>query len=131
MGRLICPKCDNDRVFFREISILAKLKVNNKGEDLKMIRFKDIKDSCIAIEFKNSLELSKLVGYLNKHNYDYGTGEYNNDVREIDYLGIEYFGDNKFLSLDRSKQHHPKDFVSCGKGYKDVHYKFSEIDWEE
>jgi len=32
-----CPKCGNSKTFYREISIHAKLKVNNKGEDLKTI----------------------------------------------------------------------------------------------
>lgn len=95
-----------------------------------MIKFKDIKDNYIAIKFENSFELSKLVNYLKKHNYDYGTG--NGDICEVsDCLGMKYFGDNKFLSLDRSRQHHPRDYISCGRGYKDVYYKFSEIDWEE
>lgn len=94
------------------------------------IKFKDIKSDYISIEFENSFELSKLVNYLKKYNYDYGTGEYNNDIYGISDLGAEYFGNNKFLSLDRSRQHHPRDYVSCGKGYRDVCYKFSEIDWE-
>ena len=95
-----------------------------------MIKFKDIKNDYIAIEFENSFELSNLVNYLKKYNYDYGTG--GSDICDVsNYLGFEYFEDNKCLSLDRSRQQHPKDFVSCGKGYKDVCYKFSEIDWEE
>ena len=97
-----------------------------------MIKFKDIKNDYVAIEFENFLELSKLVNYLKEYKYDYGTGGCNNDICEIsNYLVMEYFEDNKYLSLDRSRQQHPKDFVSCGKGYKDVCYKFSEIDWEE
>lgn len=37
MERLKCPNCGNDKSFYRTISIQAKLKVNNKGEDLKII----------------------------------------------------------------------------------------------
>lgn len=37
MSKLVCSKCGNNRSFYREISIVAKLKVNNKEEDLKMI----------------------------------------------------------------------------------------------
>lgn len=35
--RLKCIKCGNDKLFYRQISVTAKLKVNNKGEDLKTI----------------------------------------------------------------------------------------------
>ena len=34
---LKCPDCGNDKYFYRQISIVAKLKVNKKGEDLKTI----------------------------------------------------------------------------------------------
>jgi hypothetical protein len=34
---LICPRCGNNKKFYKEISIAAKLKVNNKGQDLKTI----------------------------------------------------------------------------------------------
>ncbi|AVP54504.1 Uncharacterised protein [Clostridium tetani] len=37
MKRLICPKCGNNKSFYREISVTAKLKVNSKEEDLKTI----------------------------------------------------------------------------------------------
>ncbi|MBN3351901.1 hypothetical protein CF086_16520 [Clostridium botulinum] len=37
MDKLVCPKCGNNKSFYREISITAKLKVNNKEEDLKTI----------------------------------------------------------------------------------------------
>lgn len=37
MGKLVCPKCGNNKNFYREVSIVAKLKVNNKEEDLKTI----------------------------------------------------------------------------------------------
>lgn len=37
MGKLKCPKCGNDKSFYRTISVQAKLKVNNKGEDLKTV----------------------------------------------------------------------------------------------
>ncbi|HCL4455200.1 TPA: hypothetical protein N2D10_003227 [Clostridium botulinum] len=95
-----------------------------------MINFNDIKDNYIAIEFDNSEELRKLTNYLKLYNYDYGTVD-NSDPNEIsEYLGVSYFGgDNKFLSLDRSKEHYPKNYVCCGKGYKDTCYKFNEINW--
>lgn len=35
--RLQCPKCGNNKTFYREISVAAKLKVNGKCEDLKTI----------------------------------------------------------------------------------------------
>ncbi|BDR74313.1 hypothetical protein K144316041_p21520 (plasmid) [Clostridium tetani] len=34
--KLVC-KCGNDKTFYRNISIQAKLKINNKGEDLKVV----------------------------------------------------------------------------------------------
>ena len=35
--KLKCPKCENSKIFYREISIVAKQKVNNEGEDLRTI----------------------------------------------------------------------------------------------
>lgn len=35
--RLKCNKCGNNISFYREVSVIAKLKVNNKGKDLKTI----------------------------------------------------------------------------------------------
>ncbi|WP_346938296.1 hypothetical protein [uncultured Clostridium sp.] len=37
MEKLKCLNCGNGRSFYRNISIQAKLKVNNKGEDLETI----------------------------------------------------------------------------------------------
>ena len=74
-----------------------------------------------------STELEKLLRILEKYEYDYGTnGE---SVSKIIHLGIEYFGDNKYLSLDRSKQHYHKDYVSCEWGRRDVVYSFSKIEF--
>jgi len=92
-----------------------------------MIKFIDIKNDNVAIEFNNSEELTKLVKYLRSYRYEYGTN--GGDLNEIEFLGVEYFGNSKFLSLDRSRKHHSVNYVSCGKGYKDVCYKFKEINW--
>lgn len=35
--KLICHTCGNDKKFYREVSIPAKLRVDNKGNDLKTI----------------------------------------------------------------------------------------------
>jgi len=35
--QLKCKECGNDKVFYRQISVVAKLKINNKGEDLKTV----------------------------------------------------------------------------------------------
>ena len=32
-----CPECGNNKTFYREISVVAKLKVNSKGQDLKTV----------------------------------------------------------------------------------------------
>lgn len=34
---LKCPECGNKQTFYRQISVVAKLKVNNKGNDLKIV----------------------------------------------------------------------------------------------
>ena len=34
---LKCPDCGNNKTFYRLISVVAKLKVNKKGEDLKTV----------------------------------------------------------------------------------------------
>ncbi|GLB26526.1 hypothetical protein LXJ15735_27670 [Lacrimispora xylanolytica] len=45
MELLKCDKCGNIKRFYRNISVSAKLRVNNKGEDLKTVY--DInKDDC-------------------------------------------------------------------------------------
>lgn len=50
MKKLICPRCGNDKKFYREISLPAKLRVDNKGNDLKTIY--DVDKS----QFDNSFE---------------------------------------------------------------------------
>lgn len=91
-------------------------------------RFCDIKEEHIAIHFTNQEQLEKLVDYLKAYGYDYGTG--NSDINEIKELTVRYFGkDNQYLSLDRSKRYHPRNFCSCCKGWQDVCYDFGRIDW--
>lgn len=92
-------------------------------------KFCDIKEEHIAIHFINQEQLEKLVDYLKAYGYDYGTGKYSN-LDEIKELTVRYFGtDNQYLSLDRSKRYHPRNFCSCGKGWQDECYDFSRIDW--
>lgn len=91
-------------------------------------RFCDIKEEHIAIHFTNQEQLEKLVDYLKAYGYDYGTG--NSDINEIKALTVRYFGkDNQYLSLDRSKRYHPRNFCSCCKGWQDTLYDFGRIDW--
>jgi hypothetical protein len=92
------------------------------------IKFKDIKENNIAIHFTSQSQLEQLVDCLNAYGYDYGTG--GSDINEIKILGVRYFGaDNQHLSLDRSKKYHPRNFISCGIGWKDTIYEFDQIDW--
>lgn len=92
------------------------------------IKFCDIEDDFIAIHFSDNKELDKLVDCLKAYGYDYGTG--GTDIDEIKFLGCGYFGVyNKFLSLDRSKKYHPRNYCSCGLGYRDTLYDFKTIDW--
>ena len=92
-------------------------------------KFCDIKEEHIAIHFTNQEQLEKLVDYLKAYGYDYGTGKDNN-LDDIKELTVRYFGaDNRYLSLDRSKRHHPRNFCSCGKGWQDVCYDFGRLDW--
>lgn len=37
MKKLKCCKCGNNKKFYRDISVTAKLRVNAKGEDLKTV----------------------------------------------------------------------------------------------
>lgn len=91
-------------------------------------KFCDIKEEHIAIHFTNQEQLEKLVDCLKIYGYDYGTG--NSDLDEIKELTVRYFGtDNRYLSLDRSKRYHPRNFCSCGKGWQDVCYDFGRLDW--
>lgn len=96
------------------------------------VKFCNIEEPYIAIHFSTQAQLEKLVDYLKAYGYDYGTG--GGDLCEIKELGIRYFShdefnDSRYLSLDRSKSHHPRNYVSCGLGYKDVKYDFKELDW--
>ena len=97
------------------------------------IRFCDIKETEIAIHFTNQTQLEKLVDYLKAYGYDYGTSKNQkpDDMDNIKELGIRYFSgaDNQYLTLDRSRGYHPKNYVSCGLGYKATKYNFSNIDW--
>lgn len=97
------------------------------------IKFCDIKEAEIAINFTTQTQLERLVDYLKAYGYDYGTGNQEYPINFIDNikeLGIGYFGeDNRYLTLDRSKRHHPRNYVSCGKGYKATLYDFKDIDW--
>lgn len=97
------------------------------------IKFYDIKETEIAIHFNTQAQLEKLVDYLKAYGYDYGTGKQDiplNYIDNIKALGIRYFGeDNKYLTLDRSKKYHPRNYVSCGRGYKATLYNFNDIDW--
>lgn len=92
------------------------------------IKFQNITENNIAIHFANQSQLKQLVDYLSAYGYDYGTG--GSDINEIKILGISYFGsDNQYLSLDRSKKYHPRNFIACGQGWQDTTYEFEEIDW--
>ena len=92
-------------------------------------KFFDIKEKHIAIRFTNQEQLEKLVDYLKFYGYNYGTNKDNN-LDEIKELSVSYFGkDNCYLSLDRSKRCYPRNFCSCGKGWQDVCYDFSRLDW--
>lgn len=97
------------------------------------IRFCDIKETEIAIHFTNQAQLEKLVDYLKAYGYDYGTGKQENPLNHMDNikeLGVRYFGDdNRYLTLDRSKSYHPRNYVSCGLGRYATKYNFSSIDW--
>lgn len=97
------------------------------------IKFIDIAEPYIGIHFTSQAQLEKLVDYLKAYGYDYGTGNNNplNCIDNIKELGIRYFSspENQYLSLDRSKLYHPRNYVSCGKGYKDILYNFSDINW--
>ena len=100
-----------------------------KGRVMAKKRFCDIKEENIAIHFTNQEQLEKLVDYLKAYGYDYGTGKDNN-LDDIKELTVRYFGkDNQYLSLDRSKRYHPRNFCSCGKGWQDVCYDFGKLDW--
>jgi|688.fasta_scaffold793524_3 hypothetical protein len=94
-----------------------------------MVKFIDIKEHNIAIECNNKKQLCELVDYLKIFGYDYGTGETDNNVEDIKLLDMYYFGDKCFISLDRNKTCHSRNYASCGKGYQDTCYKFSQIDW--
>lgn len=37
MEKLKCPHCGNDKSFYKEIYLSAKVRVNNKGNNLKSI----------------------------------------------------------------------------------------------
>lgn len=92
-------------------------------------RFSEIYEVNIAIHFENQQQLEKLVDYLKAYGYNYGTGKDSN-ILEIKWLGIRYFSENnQYLSLDRSKRYHPRNYVSCGKGHDDIIYEFNEINW--
>lgn len=100
------------------------------------INFFDIQDPEIAIHFDSQKELNELVDYLKKYDYDYGTGkqiEGFNDVYSIKELGVRYFGgkDDQYITLDRRKKHHPRNYCSCGKGKYAVEYEFSDIEWSQ
>ena len=90
-----------------------------------MINFFDIEEDNIAIGFDNNIQLQELIKYLNAFDYTYGTTKDN-----LNEIKINYFTkDNYFLSLDRSKAHHSRNYASCGLGYKDKVYMFKDIDW--
>ena len=92
-------------------------------------KFSEIEELNIAIYFANQHQLESLVDFLKAYGYDYGTGKFSN-ILDIKELGMRYFSENnQYLSLDRSKQYHPRNYVSCGKGYKDVMYEFDKINW--
>lgn len=98
------------------------------------VRFCDIKETQIAIHFTNQIQLEKLVDYLKAYGYDYGTGNQEiplNYMDNIKELGVRYFSrtDNQYLTLDRSKSYHPRNYVSCGLGRYATKYNFSDIDW--
>ena len=117
---------------------IADLKVaeEERGRsNTEKIKFCDIEESEIAIHFANTAQLEKLVDFLKAYGYDYGTGKQGkeyplNNMDNIKELGLHYFGkDNMYLTLDRSKKHHPRNYVSCGLGAKVKKYNFSSIDW--
>lgn len=99
------------------------------------INFFDIQDPEIAIHFDSQKELNDLVDYLKKYDYDYGTGkqiEGVNDISSIKELGVRYFGgkDNQYITLDRRKKYHPRNYCSCGKGRYAVEYEFHDIEMD-
>lgn len=96
---------------------------------MEKIKFYNIKEEHVAIHFTSNKQLDKLVDNLKAYGYDYGTG--GSDIDEIKYLGIRYFAssDNQYLTLDRSKKHHPRNYCSCGKGYNATLYNFKDLDW--
>ncbi|MBD5534566.1 MAG: hypothetical protein HDQ99_02680 [Lachnospiraceae bacterium] len=92
------------------------------------IKFCNINEIEIAIHFTTQTQLEKFVDYLKAYGYDYGTGGSNID--EIKGLGVRYFGENnQYLTLDRSKTYHSRNYCSCGKGYRATLYDFKDIDW--
>lgn len=95
--------------------------------DVKKTKFCDIKDKYIAIRFLNGKQLNDLVDYLKAYGYVFGTGK-DNDLDGIKELGFAYFSE-KYLSLDRSKEHCTNNYCSCGLGYRDKLYDFKDIDW--
>lgn len=121
----------NELIGRRELNCALEVfeKIISDEEELFMKKtFNQIDEMNIAIHFKNQQQLEKLVDYLKAYGYDYGTG--NNNILEIKGLGVRYFSENnQYLSLDRSQKYHPRNYVSCGKGYKDVVYEFNEINW--
>ena len=98
------------------------------------INFMDIKEKEIAIHFTNQKQLVELVDYLKAYDYEYGTGgnrHWMDSMDRIKDLGCGYFSSgNQYLTLDRSKNHYPKNYVSCGLGYKAIKYDFKDIEWD-
>lgn len=108
---------------------IDEYKLEKYHSDTRIIKFTDIKEENISIHFNTHLELQKLIDYLKILEYVYGTGS-DNDLGEIKRYNLSYFTkNNQYLSLDRSKRHSSRKFVSCGRGYKDTCYEFKDIDW--
>ena len=85
-----------------------------------------IKDNNYCVEFKNQKELEKLVDIFKFKDCGYGTT--NDDLNDIKYLGVRYFGiDNRYLSVDASRKKYYKPYVSCGKGRDYIVYTYEEF----
>jgi predicted nucleic-acid-binding Zn-ribbon protein len=50
INKLKCSKCGNDKKFHRDVSIQAKLKINNKGEDLKTVLRREVRENNFIIK---------------------------------------------------------------------------------
>jgi len=113
--------CINEERVPEEINELIKEFIKSK----KTISFIKIKEPNIAIHFNSKKELDMLIDYLDEYGYEFGTG--GSSVQEIKDYTVAHFSGSNYLSLTRDKARN--NYVSCGLGYQDKKYEFSEIDF--